>query len=116
MTPADIISGYELAMEQTVQILDALVCVTISDCREEELVTKAVKTAVMSKQYGNEDFLARLITKACSKFFKYIFYIYKLDLQGFKHLIVFFESSQKRIVITRKGQESFSSSKKFSKL
>uniref|UniRef100_A0A0P4W403 T-complex protein 1 subunit theta n=1 Tax=Rhodnius neglectus TaxID=72488 RepID=A0A0P4W403_9HEMI len=65
MTPADIISGYELAMEQTVQILDALVCVTISDCREEELVTKAVKTAVMSKQYGNEDFLARLITKAC---------------------------------------------------
>merc|ERR1719222_439799 len=30
-----------------------------------ESVKKAVRTAVMSKQYGNEDFLANLITKAC---------------------------------------------------
>ncbi|KAK9498600.1 hypothetical protein O3M35_003195 [Rhynocoris fuscipes] len=65
MTPADIISGYELAMEKVIEILDSLVCVTISDCRDEEKVTKAVRSAVMSKQYGNEDFLARLITKAC---------------------------------------------------
>uniref|UniRef100_A0A069DZ90 T-complex protein 1 subunit theta n=1 Tax=Panstrongylus megistus TaxID=65343 RepID=A0A069DZ90_9HEMI len=65
MTSADIISGYELAMEQAVQILDSLVCVSISDCRDEEMVIKAVRTAVMSKQYGNEDFLAKLITKAC---------------------------------------------------
>jgi len=27
---------------------------------------KAIRTSVMSKQYGNEDFLANLITDACS--------------------------------------------------
>lgn len=28
-------------------------------------VTKALRTAIMSKQYGNEDFLANLVAKAC---------------------------------------------------
>lgn len=28
-------------------------------------VTKALRTAIMSKQYGHEDFLANLVAKAC---------------------------------------------------
>ena len=33
-----------------------------------EEVIKPIRTSVMSKQYGNEDFLADLITDACCKY------------------------------------------------
>lgn len=40
-------------------------CHEIKDYRNEKEVVKAIKTSIQSKQYGNEDFLANLITKAC---------------------------------------------------
>ena len=39
----------------------------VDDLRDSEGITKALRTAVMSKQYGNEDFLSKLISDACSK-------------------------------------------------
>lgn len=50
------------------EILPTLTCFEIKDYRNEAVVEKGIRTAVMSKQYGNEDFLTRLITKACGKY------------------------------------------------
>jgi len=44
-----------------------LVCSTVEDLRSVEEVTKALRTPLASKQYGYEDFLAKLISKACGK-------------------------------------------------
>jgi T-complex protein 1 subunit theta len=49
------------------EILPTLTCYEIKDYRNEAVVEKGIRTAVMSKQYSNEDFLARLIAKACGK-------------------------------------------------
>lgn len=47
------------------EILPSLVCYEIKNCRDVNEVKKGIKTAIQSKQYGNEDFLAELVTKAC---------------------------------------------------
>ena len=44
-----------------------LVMGKVKDLTDREEVTKAIRTAVMSKQHGNEDFLGQLIAEACSK-------------------------------------------------
>lgn len=67
MTPIDIIEGYQLALNKCLEVLPSLVCHEIKDVRNEEEIFKAIRASVMSKQYGHEDFLAKLITKACSK-------------------------------------------------
>lgn len=50
-----------------------LVCGTIKDLRNSQEVTQAIRTSVMSKQYGNEDFLAKMIAQACSKLSQYYY-------------------------------------------
>ena len=50
----------------------------INDIGDKAEVTKAIRTSVMSKQHGNEDFLAQIIADACSKYMLY---------QCFVHLI-----------------------------
>lgn len=37
----------------------------MKNCKNPEEVKKAIRSSVMSKQYGKEDFIADLITKAC---------------------------------------------------
>ena len=63
--PTEVAEGYELALEKALEILESLVVGEVKDPRNEEEVKRAIRTAVMSKQYGNEDFLASLIAKAC---------------------------------------------------
>lgn len=43
-------------------------CGSIKDLCDASEVTSAIRTAIMSKQYGNEDFLAKLVAQACSKY------------------------------------------------
>jgi hypothetical protein len=50
------------------EILPTLTCYEIKDYRNEAEVEKGIRTSVMSKQYGNEDFLTKLIAKACGKY------------------------------------------------
>ena len=64
-----LVTGYELGLDKALEILPKLVCGEVKDFRNEAEVQKAVRVAVMSKQLGNEDFIARLVTKACSKLF-----------------------------------------------
>ncbi|KAF6205067.1 hypothetical protein GE061_019234 [Apolygus lucorum] len=65
MTPIDIIEGYQLALAKALDVLPSLVCHEIKDIKNEEDVSKAIRASVMSKQYGHEDFLTKIITKAC---------------------------------------------------
>lgn len=62
---SEIVEGYEISVKKALEILPTLVCHEIEDFRDEEKVKVGIKTAIMSKQYGNEDALASLVTKAC---------------------------------------------------
>ena len=46
-----------------------LVCTQQKDLKNKQEVQRALRTSVMSKQYGHEDFLAKLISDACGKYF-----------------------------------------------
>lgn len=63
--PTEVAEGYEMALEKALSVLETLSVDEVKDPRNLEEVTKALKTAVMSKQYGYEDFLSELIAKAC---------------------------------------------------
>uniref|UniRef100_A0A336MKM4 T-complex protein 1 subunit theta n=1 Tax=Culicoides sonorensis TaxID=179676 RepID=A0A336MKM4_CULSO len=65
VTVTDICDGYEKALEKALELLPTLVCHEIKDYRDIEKVKEGLRTAVMSKQLGHEDFLADLIAKAC---------------------------------------------------
>jgi len=65
LSPTEVIEGYETAMKFTMDSMSELVCYTVKDMRDVAEVSKAIKPAITSKQYGNEDFLSELITKAC---------------------------------------------------
>jgi len=65
LKPTEVAEGYEIALSKALEILPTLSCYEVKNTRDEESVKKAIRTGVMSKQYGHEDFLADLITKAC---------------------------------------------------
>jgi len=65
LKPTEIADGYERALDKSLEVLDTLVCAEVKNTKDIKEVEKAIRSAVMSKQYGSEDFLANLITKAC---------------------------------------------------
>eukprot|EP00040_Diaphanoeca_grandis_P025446 m.140983 g.140983 ORF g.140983 m.140983 type:complete len:546 (+) comp30155_c0_seq1:162-1799(+) len=65
LSPAEIIEGFEKAKDKAMEILPELVCTTVKDTRDLTEMTAMLKTCLMSKQYGHEDFLAGLVAKAC---------------------------------------------------
>ncbi|NXT94259.1 TCPQ protein, partial [Anhinga rufa] len=60
-----VIEGYEKACRKALEILPDLVCCSAKNLRDIEEVASLLHTSVMSKQYGNEHFLAKLIAQAC---------------------------------------------------
>ncbi|PVD28055.1 hypothetical protein C0Q70_10636 [Pomacea canaliculata] len=65
LSVTEVIEGYELANKKAQEILPTLVVGEVKNMRSKEEVKSSVRTSVMSKQYGNEDFLADLIINAC---------------------------------------------------
>lgn len=65
VTPTEIAEGFERALDKCLEILPSLVCYEVKDYKNSEEAIKGIKTSIQSKQYGNEDFLAQLVTKAC---------------------------------------------------
>ena len=66
LKPTEIIDGYEIAANKVLdEVLPLLTVHEVKDVKNISEVTKAIRSSVMSKQYGNEDFLAELIAKAC---------------------------------------------------
>lgn len=64
---ADIVHGYAKAAEAAIKILDELTVWTVEskDMLNKDNLAKAVATAIASKQYGLESFLAPLVASAC---------------------------------------------------
>ncbi|KAK6620688.1 T-complex protein 1 subunit theta [Polyplax serrata] len=65
LTPSEVTQGYELALEKTLEILPGLTCFEVKDTKSEKEIVQGMKTAIMSKQFGQEYFLTKLIAKAC---------------------------------------------------
>lgn len=65
LTPSGVAEGYEEALEKCLEILPKLVCTKVNNCRDIEAVISGIRTAIQSKQYSNEDFLAKLVAEAC---------------------------------------------------
>ncbi|NP_001279969.1 T-complex protein 1 subunit theta [Callorhinchus milii] len=68
LSVSEVIEGYEAASKKALEILPGLVCSSVKNLRDVE-VTSVIRTAVMSKQYGNEEFLAKLISQACGSIY-----------------------------------------------
>lgn len=62
---AEIVSGYQLALNKTLEILPSLVVSNIDDIRDKKAVTRAIKSVLSTKQYGYEELLADLVVEAC---------------------------------------------------
>ncbi|XP_057982888.1 T-complex protein 1 subunit theta [Malania oleifera] len=65
--PSEIISGYTKGINEAVEVLNELVEKGSEnmDVRDKEQVVSGMKSAVSSKQYGQEDVLCSLIADAC---------------------------------------------------
>ena len=61
------IEGYEIACHKALEILPDCVCTSAKNLHDITEATALIRPAVMSKQYGNEDFLANLIAQACGE-------------------------------------------------
>ncbi|KAL8420285.1 hypothetical protein RB594_003171 [Gaeumannomyces avenae] len=61
---ADIVTGYERAQIFALEALEELVVNKVEDLRNQEELSKALRTVIASKQNGNEDFLANLVAEA----------------------------------------------------
>jgi T-complex protein 1 subunit theta len=66
LKPVEIVEGYEVALQKIVDdFLPQQVVDTVQDVSSGDQALRAVRTSVMSKHYGNEDFLSNLIVDAC---------------------------------------------------
>ena len=63
----EVVAGLQTAMAFAQEQLETLVVhsVDLEKLRDPEAVSIALKASLMSKQYGNEDFLSNLVAKAC---------------------------------------------------
>lgn len=74
-----------MALDKTLDVLPTLTCHELKDIKnnsEQQLLMQAVKSSIMSKQYGQEQFITDLVINACSEYFilqmylKVFIYIY----------------------------------------
>uniref|UniRef100_A0A8C1B7S4 T-complex protein 1 subunit theta n=1 Tax=Cyprinus carpio carpio TaxID=630221 RepID=A0A8C1B7S4_CYPCA len=69
LSVSEVIEGYEMACKKALEILPDCVCSSAKNLHDLDEATAMIRSAVMSKQYGNEDFLANLIAQACVSIF-----------------------------------------------
>ena len=66
LKPTEIVEGYNLAVKKILdEVLPTTVVHEVKDVSNLDEIKKSIRSSVMSKQYGNEDFLADLISQAC---------------------------------------------------
>ncbi|GAB0132654.1 T-complex protein 1 subunit theta [Epichloe bromicola] len=61
---SDIVIGYEKAQIFALDTLEKLAVDKVEDIRDQEELSKAIRTVIASKQNGNEEFLADLVAEA----------------------------------------------------
>ncbi|XP_059912840.1 T-complex protein 1 subunit theta isoform X1 [Gadus macrocephalus] len=69
LSVSEVIEGYEIACHKALEMLPDCVCTSAKNLHDITEATALIRPAVMSKQYGNEDFLANLIAQACVSIF-----------------------------------------------
>uniref|UniRef100_G1SHZ8 T-complex protein 1 subunit theta n=1 Tax=Oryctolagus cuniculus TaxID=9986 RepID=G1SHZ8_RABIT len=69
LSVSEVIEGYEIACRKAHEILPDLVCCSAKNLRDVDEVSSLLRTSIMSKQYGSEAFLAKLIAQACVSIF-----------------------------------------------
>ncbi|KAJ1822687.1 T-complex protein 1 subunit theta [Coemansia sp. RSA 2599] len=62
--PSEIARGYELALKSALSGLEGLSTERVADWADKNELLKAIKTAIASKQYGQEDMLGGLVAEA----------------------------------------------------
>jgi T-complex protein 1 subunit theta len=62
---SDVIRGYEIGIDAIVKELGNLSCYSVSDVRNKDQLEKVLRPVLGTKQYGQEDFLAKLVAEAC---------------------------------------------------
>lgn len=67
---AEIVSGYQLALQKTLDILPSLVVRTIDNVRDPKELADGIRSVLATKQLGHESQLADLIVQACQITFK----------------------------------------------
>ncbi|CAG0922118.1 unnamed protein product [Notodromas monacha] len=65
LKPVEVAKGYELALKKCLDILPSLEVEKVENVKDLEKVKRAIRASLSSKQNGNEDFLADLVSKAC---------------------------------------------------
>lgn len=63
--PSDIIAGYKKAGDKAIDILASCIVGNVEDVRVVANVLPILRTAIASKQYGYETFLATIVAEAC---------------------------------------------------
>jgi len=63
----DILKGYELAKDKALEKLDTNRVWSCSDVKSVEQITKSIRTAMASRDFGNEEMLSGLVAQACVK-------------------------------------------------
>ena len=63
--PSDIIAGYKKAGDKAIEVLEASIAGKVEDVLVLDNVLPILRTAIASKQYGYENFLAKLVGEAC---------------------------------------------------
>jgi T-complex protein 1 subunit theta len=66
---SEIVTGYQLALEKTLEILPSLVVRTIEDVRNPDELKVGIRSVIGTKQCGYEDFLSALVVSACQTTF-----------------------------------------------
>uniref|UniRef100_A0A8C7X1E6 T-complex protein 1 subunit theta n=1 Tax=Oryzias sinensis TaxID=183150 RepID=A0A8C7X1E6_9TELE len=67
LSVSEVIEGYEQACKKALEVLPDCVCSSAKNLHDVSEAASFIRTAVMSKQYGNEDFFANLIAQACGE-------------------------------------------------
>jgi len=62
---SDIITGYNKALEKSLEFLEGLAVDTVTDVTDIEQIQKSLKSAITSKVYGWESIIAPLVAQAC---------------------------------------------------
>lgn len=65
LSVSEVIEGYEKACKKALEILPDLVCSSAKNLHDVDEAAALLQTSIMSKQYGNEGFLSKLIAQAC---------------------------------------------------
>eukprot|EP00164_Ancoracysta_twista_P002001 GFYU01002639.1.p1 GENE.GFYU01002639.1~~GFYU01002639.1.p1 ORF type:complete len:544 (+),score=202.27 GFYU01002639.1:100-1731(+) len=63
--PSDIVAGYTLCAAEAMKLIKELPVHTVDNLHDRDQVKNVMKSVIMSKQLGVEDFISQLITDAC---------------------------------------------------